>query len=162
MDDPQQSNEPLSGTKLHKALGTSAGEAIATAISAGTPLGLVGLAAKVANIAAVTIICAGMIFAFMWQRDDARADRTEYRQQVVRQEQLTEERRREDRQDRQRTEELFRTTLESIGRDNRESVMQMKLVSEQVRLAGEQMKMATESMVRLEKMLSLKQPPAGP
>ena len=58
-------------------------------------------------------------------------------------------------------EDLFARTLETISRDSRDSVSQMKVVSEQVKASADQMRAATEAMQRVEKMLASKLPPAS-
>lgn len=150
--------ESLSGTKLHRAIGAGAGEAVA-AVMGGGVMGLTAGAARIANIAGIALLTAIGIGGLWQLRNDGQADRADYRGQLLRSEQQNEERRREDRSDRQRTEDLFRTTLEAMARDNRESVTQMKIVSEQVKASSEQMRAATEAMLRVEKMLTTKMPP---
>jgi hypothetical protein len=157
--------DALSGTKLHTAIGQVAGAAVATA--SGGMMGMTSAATKFANIGAVALIAAMFSAAFFWLRADAMTERADYRAQVLRAEQMSqdqrrddaknnEDRRKEDRGDRQRLEELFSRTLDTISRDSRDS-------STQVRLAAEQMKAATEAMLRIEKLLSAKtQPPGGP
>jgi hypothetical protein len=151
-------------TKEHKALGVLVGAASETASEMAHAYGSMGITDKkwlnYGNATAILVIVlwvsVGAPIAFFWLRADAKDDRNEYRLQVIRQEQLAEERRREDRIDRQRQEDMFKTTLEVISRDSRESVQQMRVVSEQVRSSSEQMKMATEAMVKVEKAISAK------
>lgn len=154
-------NEGLSGTKLYQAVGAGAGAAVAS-VAERSVMGLTGGAAKVANVAAAAILVTIGIVGLWQLRSDSMADRADHRAQVERAERKSDEQRRddrakaedqrrEDRADRQRLEELFSRTLDTISRDNRESVTQMKIVSEQ-------MKAATESMVRVEKILTTKMP----
>lgn len=168
LEDRRKSPPPdaLTGTNLHSTLKTAEANAKAlTDVAMPGAMGLVGLAAKLGNVAAVTLIGALFSAAFIWQRADTMAERADYRAQTQRTEQTNEKLRQEDRADRQRIEELFSRTLETISRDNRESVVQMKVVSEQVKAssdqmkqASDQMKLATEAMLRVEKMLTSKQP----
>lgn len=136
-------------------------------------MGLAGTLKTYGNATAMLVITAwisiGAPIAFFWLRTDAKDDRNEYRAQVAAERQLAEERRREDRQDRQRVEDLFRQTLETITRDSRESRVelaksgeQMRAIGEQIRVAGEQIKAASESMIRVEKALLAKSPSSIP
>lgn len=150
----------VSGTKLYKAIGTAAGAAVETAAKKAITgsMGLSGVFREYGQVTAMVLICVGMSMAFMWLRADSKDDRNEYRQQVLRQEQLSEERRREDRQDRQREQDMFRTTLETISRDNRDANMQMSRMTDQVKAASDQIKAASDAMIRVEKAILSKQP----
>lgn len=157
-------------TKHHRALGAAVGAGVETysELADRGGFGGMGISNKKwrdygnATIMLVIVIwmSIAMPSAFLWLRSDAKDDRMEYRQQVARTEQLAEERRREDRQDRQRIEDLFRTTLDTISRDSRESTQSMTKVYEQVKVASDQMKAASEAMTRVEKLLTTKLPPS--
>lgn len=151
--EPHMDPDSLSGTNLKSVLKT------AEKTAEGAVMGLSVGASRIANTAGVALLVAVGI-AGLWQlRSDAIADRADHRAQVERQIKEQAEQRREDRQDRQRVEDLFSKTLETISRDNRESVVQMKIVSEQVKASSDQMKAATESMLRVEKLLTSKSIP---
>lgn len=162
--------EPGENTKHHRALGAAVGAGVETysELAERGGYGGMGIANKkwrdYGNATAILIIMiwmsVGLPTVLVWFRSDAKDDRTENRQQVARTEQLAEERRREDRQDRQRIEDLFRTTLDTISRDSRESTQSMTKVYEQVKVASDQMKAASDAMVRVEKMLTTKLPPS--
>lgn len=159
----------LSGTDLHKAYGQVAGAAVETANEQAVSYGSMGLGGTLktyGNATAMLVIVAwisiGAPIAFFWLRSDAKEDRNEYRQQVAAERQLAEERRREDRQDRQRIEDLFRQTLETIARDGRDSSAKMATGIEQIKIASEQIKLASEAMVRLEKVMTAAKQPTGP
>lgn len=153
------------GTNPYKALGVVAETAVEQAETYGS-MGLRGTLKSYGNATAMLVIVAwisiGAPIAFFWLRSDAKDERQEYRASIAAERQLAEERRREDRQDRQRVEEMFRTTMETISRDNRESNRSMAAVGEQVKIASEQIKLASESMVRIEKALVAKPGPTGP
>ncbi len=173
---PEDAEKPGENTKHHRALGAAVGAGVETysELAERGGYGGMGIANKkwrdYGNATAILIIMiwmsVGIPTVLFWFRSDAKDDRLENRQQMARTEQLAEERRREDRQDRQRQEdlfrvqaELFRTTLETISRDNQKSTDAMTKVYEQVKIASDQMKAASEAMTRVEKMLTTKLPP---
>lgn len=163
MPDAAEPIEP--DTKQHRQLGAAVGAGVETAAEMAGGLGSMGLKRSLAaygNTTAMVLIAVGMSLAFVWLRSDARDDRNEYRLQVIRTEQLAEERRREDRLDRAADRMEYRTSLEIISRDSRDSTLQMAKIYEQVKVASDQMKAASESMVRVEKLLTTKSPTNGP
>jgi hypothetical protein len=155
------SSEPLSGTKLHQAMGTAAGAAVEAAVETANygGMGLRGVLRDYGNTTAMVLICIGMSMAFMWLRADAKEDRQEYRLHVIRAEQLSAEQRREDRQDRQNDRDVYRVSLEGISRDNRDMMGKLAAAFEQMKMAGDQMKLTADAMGRIEKLLTAKQVP---
>lgn len=161
----QEGKDSLSGAKLHKAIGVVAGASAETALEQAAGYGSMGLAGifrTYGQVTAMVLIAVGMSMAFMWLRSDAKDDRNEYRQQVLRQEQLAEERRREDRQDRAREQDLFRSTLELMSRDSREANLQMSRATDQIKIASDQIKAAGDAIGRVEKAIVSKQPSSIP
>lgn len=151
-------------TEHHRRMGAVAGAAVETAAEMAGGMGLPPSTIRnYMNASSMVILAIIATAAFIWSRIDAKDDRHEYQLQVQQAAQLAEERRREDRSDRQRLEDAFKTTLEKISADSRENVRAstegvavMRGVGESVKDASKEMKASSEAMIRVEKALTAK------
>lgn len=143
----------LASIGITKSHSEQAGEVVSEATKATYEFGSMGVRGSwwqnYGNMTAMMVLAIGASFAFMWLRMDSKDSRDEYRQQVIRQEQLAAEQRREDRDDARRREATFERALDVISKASSESTVQM-------RIATENIKTATESMQRIEKAISEK------